>query len=274
MYICPVCKNKLERQDNSWRCPEGHCFDIARKGYVNLLTTVGRNPKNSGDNAEMVKARTEVLNRDYYLPLAEKTGEILAEELRDTSDPAIIDSGCGEGYYTVKYAAMVPKARFFGIDISKNAISHCMTRVHQKGIKNCSFAVASSFELPFEDGFADIIVCTFAPVTDREYAAKLKQTGSLIVVSPSPGHLFELKAAVYDEPYLNRPNDYGLESFYLADEQVFEYKKKLESSEDICSLFSMTPYFYKTSAKGMERLRALQSIEVTCGFVIQTYKLK
>ena len=68
-----------------------------------------------------------------------------------------------------------------------------MTRIHYENITNCEFAVASSFQLPFIDKFADLIVCTFAPVSNDEYARVLKDGGKLVVVSPSPRHLFELK---------------------------------------------------------------------------------
>ncbi|WP_369678558.1 putative RNA methyltransferase, partial [Ruminococcus sp. CAG:57] len=44
MYVCPICKKRLRKLDNVWHCQNGHSFDIARKGYVNLLTTKGRNP--------------------------------------------------------------------------------------------------------------------------------------------------------------------------------------------------------------------------------------
>ena len=36
--ICPVCGAALEPQGAAWRCAQGHCFDVARQGYVNLLT--------------------------------------------------------------------------------------------------------------------------------------------------------------------------------------------------------------------------------------------
>ena len=36
--ICPVCGAALEPQGTAWRCAQGHCFDVARQGYVNLLT--------------------------------------------------------------------------------------------------------------------------------------------------------------------------------------------------------------------------------------------
>lgn len=273
MYICPVCRKKLKRISNSWRCGNGHCFDVARKGHVNLLTTAKHNPKTAGDNAEMVKARTEFLDKGYYKPLAETIREVTAAELPAKDRPVIIDSGCGEGFYTTELAK-IEKAEIYGIDISKHAVAHCMTRVHLAGITNCEFAVASSFQLPFADASADAVVSVFAPVCNDEYARVLKNSGALIVVSPSPRHLFELKAAVYDEPYENKPNVYGLNKFDKGEEILFEYKADIASQEDISSLFMMTPYCYKTSEEGMARLHALERIEVTCGFVIQVYHKK
>lgn len=274
MYVCPICKKRLKKLDNVWHCQNGHSFDIARKGYVNLLTTSGRNPKNAGDNKDMVKARTDFLDRNYYLPLAQKTGEIISELLANCKKPYIIDSGCGEGFYTVNYAKALPDAEFFGIDISKAAVAHCMTRVHTENVTNCSFAVASSFELPFIDSFADLIVCTFAPVSNDEYARALKSGGKLVVVSPSPKHLFELKALLYEKPYENKPNVYGLNKFTEDREIIFEYPVTLESREDILNLYSMTPYCYKTSAEAAKRLESINSLELTCGFSIRIFTKK
>ena len=274
MYICPVCKKRLKKLDNVLHCQNGHSFDIARKGYVNLLTTNKRNPKNSGDNAEMVKARTNFLDKGYYLPLAERIAQTAQRELGTAKQPMIIDSGCGEGFYTCVYARQLPEARLFGIDISKAAVSHCMTRVHVAGIGNCEFAVASSFELPFLKDSADMVISTFAPVANDEYARVLKNGGKLIVISPSPRHLFELKAVAYDQPYENKPNVYGLNKFELSGEEIFEYTQNIASTQDILDLFSMTPYLYKTSAEGIERLKALDSLTVTCGFSIQVFTKK
>lgn len=274
MYICPVCGKRLKKSDKVWHCQNGHSFDIARNGYVNLLTTIKRNPKKSGDNPEMVKARTKFLDKGYYAPLADKTGETMKKMLNGVSKPLIIDSGCGEGFYTARYAKMLSDAQFFGIDISKTAVSHCMSRIHAEGITNCEFAVSSSFELPFKAQTADLIVCTFAPVSNDEYARVLKKGGILIVVSPSPKHLAELKQQLYEHPYENKPNVYGLNKFDKLDEIIYEYYVTLENSEDIQNLFTMTPYYYKTSAQAAEKLKALNSLKVLCGFSIQIFKKK
>ena len=210
MYVCPICKKRLRKLDNVWHCQNGHSFDIARKGYVNLLTTKGR------------------------------TAEVMGGLLENVKQPYIIDSGCGEGFYTVNYAKALPKAKFYGIDISKAAVAHCMTRIHCENITNCEFAVASSFQLPFIDKFADLIVCTFAPVSNDEYARVLKDGGKLVVVSPSPRHLFELKEVLYEKPYENKPNVYGLNKF--------------DESE--------------------EKLKKVNRLELTCGFSIRTFTKK
>ena len=271
MYICPICRKKLKKLDKTWHCQNGHSFDISRKGYVNLLTTKKRNPGKSGDNPEMVRARTMFLDKGYYHKLAQEIRCITQSLTNNIDNPVIIDSGCGEGYYSCE-TAKIENASIYGIDISKHAIDHCMSRVHLKEIKNCEFAVASSFELPFRDGFADLIISIFAPVSNDEYSRVLKNGKKLIVVSPSPKHLIELKSILYNEPYENKPNVYGLNKFKLLQESFLEYSCQLNSNEDILHLFSMTPYYYKTPAEGVKKLEELNYLQVTFGFSIRVYE--
>ena len=84
-YICPVCGNELERVQNSYVCPKRHSFDIARKGYVNLLTTSGRDPSKAGDDADMVRARTDFLDSGHY--------ERLADAVADTARRVFAENG-------------------------------------------------------------------------------------------------------------------------------------------------------------------------------------
>ncbi len=274
MYICPVCGKNLKLSRTVCRCRNGHCFDIARSGYVNLLTTKGRNPKKAGDNPLMVKARSAFLDKDYYRPLALKTAEIIKALLCKNARPVIIDSGCGEGYYTAFYAREIKNAEIYGIDISKSAVSHCMTRCRQKELTNVSFAVASSFELPFRALSADLVVSAFAPVSNDEYARVLKKGGFLVIISPAARHLYGLKSVLYDEPYENRPNVYGLRKFAKTGEEEITYTVTLSSKEDIQNLFAMTPYFYKTPEESKIRLEALETLETECSFLIETYRKK
>ena len=60
MLICPVCKEKLIKGNKTFRCVNNHSFDCAKQGYVNLSR---KQTKNHGDNALMVKARTDFLEK-------------------------------------------------------------------------------------------------------------------------------------------------------------------------------------------------------------------
>ena len=38
ILICPVCKNELFFENKTAKCENNHCFDLAKEGYVNLLS--------------------------------------------------------------------------------------------------------------------------------------------------------------------------------------------------------------------------------------------
>ena len=274
MFVCPACGDRLKKSNKTYTCRSRHCFDIAAKGYVNLLLTKGRNPAKAGDDPQMIRSRSDFLDTGTYAPLADRVTELLKSELGGIKQPFIIDSGCGEGYYTVRYALGLPGAQVCGIDISKSGVAHAASRARAAGAKNLELAVASSFSLPFRAESADAVVSVFAPVSNDEYARVLKMGGRLIVVSPTERHLFGLKALLYDEPYENKPNLYALRSFELASEERLEYTVTLGTDKQARDLFAMTPYYYKTSAEAAQRLDGCAPLTTELGFLIQTYKRK
>ena len=36
MLICPICKNKLQKIDNTYKCQNNHSFDISKKGSLTV----------------------------------------------------------------------------------------------------------------------------------------------------------------------------------------------------------------------------------------------
>ncbi len=274
MYICPICREKLKLSDRSYRCRNRHCFDISAKGYVNLLTTKGRNPSKAGDDKLMLRSRTDFLDSGAYAPLADRLCGLMGELVKNIKQPNIIDSGCGEGYYTVRLGESLKNACICGIELSKNGAAHASSRAKAAGCRNIWIAAASAFELPFREGFADAVISIFAPVSNDEYARVLKKGGRLIVVSPTEKHLFGLKALLYDEPYENKPNHYSLRCFELEHEERLEYTFTLETDKQAGDLFAMTPYYYKTSAEAKARLAGCAPLETEAGFLIQVYRKK
>ena len=49
--ICPICSLQLNKHERTLRCENGHSFDVARQGYINLLT-VGRISAEKGQGRE------------------------------------------------------------------------------------------------------------------------------------------------------------------------------------------------------------------------------
>ncbi|MBQ8800799.1 MAG: methyltransferase domain-containing protein, partial [Clostridium sp.] len=118
LFRCPNCAAPLTREERRYLCPAGHSFDLAAAGYTHLLPANQKNSKNPGDDKAMVAARTAFLDAGYYAPLRDTLCAVTAEVLTDRDGCAVLDCGCGEGYYTAGIAQAV-KARIAGIDISK-----------------------------------------------------------------------------------------------------------------------------------------------------------
>ena len=67
VFVCPVCKKELVSNGKSFICENGHCFDISKFGYVNLLMSSKSSAKRHGDDRLMVRARRDFLDKGYYI---------------------------------------------------------------------------------------------------------------------------------------------------------------------------------------------------------------
>lgn len=253
--LCPVCKGKLYKVDNTYKCVNNHSYDISKEGYVNLSM---QKTQDTGDNPEMINARTNFLNRGYYSFLREKVNELI-----DTND-SLIDLACGEGYYTSYFKAKDK----IGIDLSKQGIKKA-----SKHDKNTTYLLNSIFHNPLQDKCADKIITIFAPIAKEEIYRLLKDNGSFILVKPNVNHLIELKKTIYDNPYLNEVEDINIENMEIV-EHIEVENKSLLNNEDLSNLFMMTPYIHSTSQKDKGKLKNINELEVTFSFVIDVYKKK
>lgn len=267
IFICPVCREKLIVSGKSYICAERHNFDIAKSGYVNLL-----NPKHGkihGDNKFMIHARHNFLEKGYYLPLCRKVCEITKNYAQNNC--VLFDAGCGEGYYTSSVKAFFEQSEIavemYGIDISKDAVE--MASKRKSGV---NFAVASVFNIPAQSESSDILLTMFAPYCRDEYLRVLKNGGYMVMVIPSENHLWELKKAIYDKPYKNSVKPYELDGFRHISTEKVHFNMRIDNSTDIQSLFSMTPYYYKTGKSEQERLNALETLETQADFEILVYQ--
>lgn len=267
-FLCPVCGLLLKEGEGSFKCSSGHCFDKSRSGYVNLLITGGK--KSHGDNKIMINARHNFLKKGYYDDLK----KCICSEVKKYSEKGIslLDSGCGDGYYTAGMSDVVSgkeNGEVYAVDVSKEAL-----KIAVKSCPKVRFAVASAYKLPFEDESFNIVTSLFAPLSFEEFYRILKKDGIFITAIPLENHLYQLKQAVYDTPYKNKPENTEQKGFELLNTQEIRREIHLESNEDIKNLFMMTPYYYKTSVSDQKKLDSLETLSTETEFLILTYKKK
>ncbi len=85
-------------------------------------------------------------------------------------------------------------------------------------------------------------------------------------------HLWELKQAVYEKPYKNEVADMRIDGFELVKSDIVHSEINLCTNQDIQSLFSMTPYYYKTSRTDKEKLDKLDSLKTQIHFCAAIYR--
>ncbi|MFD8938102.1 putative RNA methyltransferase [Streptomyces sp. NPDC059578] len=107
---CPMCRAHLSPDRGALRCPAGHAFDIARHGYVGLLTGARAT---SGDDADMVRARDRFLATGRYRPIREAVARLAAGAAPERG--TVLDVGCGTGRYLAGVLNRWPAAR--GLDL-------------------------------------------------------------------------------------------------------------------------------------------------------------
>ena len=244
LFCCPICGGPLDRGPSACSCPAGHSFDLAREGYVHLLPANRMHSKMPGDDKGMAAARAAFLSKDYYAPLRDALCSIA---LANTGPaPSVLDTGCGEGYYTSGvYQALRRAGR--SVTLAGTDISKAILRRAAKREKDAEFAVASSYHLPVADGSVDLLLNCFSPLAIEEQV-------------------------LYDRPYPNEVKQTPYPGFSYQEIRHVEAVIHLPCQEDIHALFQMTPYYWKTPRAGAERLAALTALDVTISFDIHVFR--
>lgn len=178
VLACPVCHGPFALDGRTLRCEAGHCFDLAKQGYVNLL---GRAAPRNADTPEMLEARGRFLATGAYGPIA----DAVAEVCRDAR--TVLEVGAGTGYYLAH--ALPEGARGIATDVSPAACKRAA-----KAHPDVAAVVADTWErLPVADHSVDVVLCVFAPRNFDEFRRVLVPGGRVVVVVPNPEHLGELR---------------------------------------------------------------------------------
>jgi 23S rRNA (guanine745-N1)-methyltransferase len=211
--VCPVrgCGAPLSRDDRALVCPRGHRFDRARSGYHNLLQPQERRSRRPGDSAAALAARRRLFDRghgDWLVP------HLLAafDALRLPPGAAVLDVGCGEGFY-LGTLARERRIDAHGLDISAPAVDLAARRY-----PDANWIVGNADRtLPYAAGCFDLALALTSRVNPGElrrvlapaanaltaaHAATVARHaggGFLLLAVPAADDLVELRAAVLGE---------------------------------------------------------------------------
>ena len=261
--ICPVCEGLLSRQEGRYTCPEHHSFDIARQGYVNLLTVQRRHSAHPGDTREQVLSRREFLEGGFYAPIADAL--IAAAKKYGASGP-ILDVGCGEGYYCTRLADAMG-AELTGLDISKDAVRYAAGKY-----KKAQWLCATAAQIPVADGSAGLVTSLFAVTLPEEFRRVLKENGFLFQVLAAQDHLLELKKVIYDQLiFRDKDTVPELPGFSLAESIPIRFSFTVEGQQ-VQNLFAMTPHLFRVGKAGAERLRHTERLTDTASCVLNVFR--
>lgn len=276
---CPMDGEKLVQHDNCLSCENGHSFDIAKQGYVNLLPVQHMRSKQPGDSKAMVVARSEFLNSGFYELIANKLADISLIQISAISDEqtvCLMDAGCGEGYYLdyilnqLKDHVGETQLSFIGLDISKPAII-----ASSKRNKSISWIVGTNRKPPVVENSVDIILCVFGFQSFDGFHRSLKQGGSIILVEPGPDHLKELREIIYTDVKKTDVEDlsqYDKTGFSIVDTCRLQFNTGEINNEQINNLLLMTPHFFRANKEGRERAINLTSISLSVDVVFRVLK--
>jgi 23S rRNA (guanine745-N1)-methyltransferase len=297
---CPQCdqpqcdQGGLGRTGGSLRCAAGHCFDIARAGYVSLLPA--GSPRNAGDTAAMVQARHAFLAAGYFAGLAAAiadaalapvsradaaagpaTGPATGPTTRPAPGPAggcVVDVGAGTGYYLAAVLDQLPARVGLALDISKSAL-RLAAKAHPRAV---AIGCDAWRPLPVGDGAADLVLNVFAPRQGAELHRILGPAGCLLVTTPSADHLAELigplRMLAVDERKQERLAGKLSPYFELAGEREYQAALSLDH-QAVTALATMGPSYWHTEPAALEARisRLADPVEVTVAVRIASYCL-
>src|SRR5699024_11717179 len=88
LFRCPICQSPIKVFDlKSLICPNNHTFDIAKQGYINMMTR----PTNSLYDKKLFEARQQIITGiNLYTLLHDRISKIINDNLDFTNDYFLI----------------------------------------------------------------------------------------------------------------------------------------------------------------------------------------
>lgn len=186
---CPVCQGVLGlTPNNELACPNGHNFDVAKQGYVNLVT---RHVQTMYDRALFQARRTVIQNSGLYDELHQTLIKIINHNIKKASTVPlyIVDLGSGEGSHLDKVLQELDNAVGVGLDLSKEGIQEATKHEETPAV----WLAADLAQAPLATDAVDVALTVLSPSNYEEMKRIMAPRGLALKVVPNAGYLQELR---------------------------------------------------------------------------------
>jgi 23S rRNA (guanine745-N1)-methyltransferase len=188
------CEAPLQRAERVFVCSNGHSYDIARAGYVNLLQPQDRRSLAAGDSRAAVDARAALIDSGIGGKLIDAVVDHAATLPLPGTPAVVAELGSGSGATLTRLAA-ARSIISVGIDLSTAAAA----RAARESARVTWVVANADRRLPLLDNSVDLILSVHARRNPVECRRVLVPGGFLLVATPAADDLIELRTAVQGE---------------------------------------------------------------------------
>ncbi|NLM21888.1 MAG: methyltransferase domain-containing protein [Peptococcaceae bacterium] len=278
VFRCPICSEQMHLKistSKSLICLKGHCFDISKHGYVNLLPHASKTKYDK----QLFTSRQILSNNGLFDPLIQQLRSIIIKEAPSPNGfIKMLDAGCGEGSHLSHLHRELSttgdqNVLGVGIDISKEGIY-----IASKDYPQLLWCVGDIADCPFQSKQFDVILNILSPSNYSEFQRLLIDQGMVIKVIPNSGYLKELRQLYFartdKQTYTNNKTlKLFRDKLDLVAVQDLQYTRILDQVL-IHHLVNMTPLSWSADETTRQKALAINSLEITIDLRILTGKKK
>ncbi|AMB99376.1 hypothetical protein AWM75_04940 [Aerococcus urinaehominis] len=264
LMTCPFCQNNLTCQDYQLICNQGHTFDIAKQGYLNLAP----NHQEKHYDKNLFSSRYQIMGQlKLYSGLYQTIKDCLVQAgATFNSNQVLVNLGCGEASQAYQLSQVLsPCPKIIGLDLAKDGISQA-AKHYSQGL----WLVADLARIPMKDHTIDYLCTILSPSNYSEAKRVLKESGFYIKVIPGTNYLKEIRQAILPPDQVDHQSQDSIDIFasHFPTYHEIRYQDQVSlNTSQALNLVNMTPLTWQLD-ENQRQLLAQKLKQITIDLIV------